>query len=141
MKFIFLALLGFMFSGCAMWPALHRPEVEFKVVDQANLPIENATIKLATVRNPYNRKIAEESYLSDKNGKIQIDSKRNWEFQIYMVPHGVAFYHWEYCVTAPGFAAKAGEIEDSPNRPVKIQLVKSAHSSECPVQSETRASL
>lgn len=135
MKLI-LSLLILFLNGCAAWPTLTRPEAQFQIIDENNNPISKAKLKLITIKNPYSREVAAKDFDADSKGIIRISSERNWEYQNYLFPHGVAFYHWNFCASANGYNAKVGQItkNDLPKEPIIIRLTKSTSDLKCDQQ-------
>ena len=120
-------------SGCAVWPTLTRPNAQFEIRDENNKPVPSAWLKLATVKNPYSREVEIGNFEADSQGKIDIESKRHWETQVYIWPHGVNYYHWNYCASADGYQSTTGQItkNDLPDKLIVVHLTKSKAASTC----------
>lgn len=117
--------------GC--YPALKtvQPKTSVTVLDSAGAPVEGAVFTLATYQLPFgspqtNRYAA---FNTDADGKLRIPGKREWQLQV-LLPDGVAWYEWGYCVESAGFRAHPAPTAEL-GKPVVVVLKRSDRPSRC----------
>jgi hypothetical protein len=124
-------------TGC--YPALKvsQPNVRLIVRDAQGEPVQNATVTLATYRNTlpalYPATVA--TYQTDAAGKLSLRKRRTWEWQL-MLPDGMVWYSWAYCIEKPGYRAVAS-VQPDFSKPDVVVLEQSATASRCKWRSES----
>ena len=123
--------VAFVLDGC--YPALKviRPRVDLTVRDAAGAPVENASVTLATFHYPFPspRSTMLARYETDGAGALSLRKRRKWLWQI-LLPDGVRWYGWAYCVEKPGYRAVAA-VEPDFKGPMTVVLEPSTKTSAC----------
>jgi hypothetical protein len=123
-------------GGC--FPALKpvQPTARVTVVDSRGVAVEGARFTLATFRQPFPLPHATvlTTYRTDRDGRLTLRKKRRWVWQI-LLPDGVTWYTWAYCIEKPGFKATA-VTEPMFEEPITVVLEDAPVASECVWPSE-----
>jgi hypothetical protein len=131
-RVIVLASTGCLALG-ACFPALKvvQPRADFIVRDAAGAAVENAAVTLATFRYPFPfaRSTTLATYRTDMTGTVSLRKKRKWLWQV-LLPDGVSWYNWAYCVEKPGYRAAAA-VEPDFGEPLAVVLEAAAKPSVC----------
>jgi len=118
---------------CACYPALTavQPRVDLSVADTSGAPIEDAAFTLATFKQPMPSaaNAIRVTYRTDERGYLTLPKRRKWVWQV-VLPDGMTWYTWAYCVEKPGYRATA-EIDASFGEPIAIVLEDTSAPSEC----------
>ena len=117
--------------------------MEFQLRDVAGATVKGATAVITTRANPFNHLKNQESFVSNDQGVISIESQRRWKMVLFMVD-GSDSYFWPWCIQAPGFQRIEGRVWgdgdvtiDGRNerldrsKPLNLVLEKSGSPSEC----------
>jgi hypothetical protein len=118
-------------GGC--YPALKavQPKVTLTVVDSRGVAIEAASFTLATFRQPFPfpHSTVLTTHRTDHDGRLALRKRREWIWQI-LLPDGVTWFTWAYCIEKPGFKATAvtAPLFDEP---ITVVLEDAPLASEC----------
>ena len=117
----------------ACFPALKpvQPRVSLKVTDSRGVALEGARFTLATFRQPFPfpHTTVLTTYHTDRGGSLAVRKKRKWVWQI-MLPDGVTWYTFAYCIEKDGYRAIA-ETEPAFGEPLTVVLADAPGRSEC----------
>jgi hypothetical protein len=132
MRRVVLVLVGALgLTGC--YPALKvvRPKVDLTVRDAGGGAVENAAVTLATFQYPFPfaHSTALTTYQTDAAGALSLRKRRKWLWQV-LLPDGVRWYNWAYCIEKSGYRAVAA-VEPDFSEPLVVVLEPSATSSVC----------
>jgi hypothetical protein len=123
--------------GCvalsACYPALKvmRPRVDLTVRDVSGAAVADATFTIATYRYPFPsaRSMSLASYQTERSGVLKLRKRRDWLWQV-LLPDGVRWYDWAYCVEKPGYRAVAA-VEPDFGEPITVVLEPFPRPSNC----------
>ena len=123
-----IAALCLGLAGC--YPALRtvQPKARFVVQDASQHPIEGATVMLVTRRMWLGAQTMT-PFRTDAAGKISLRATHQWEWQV-MLPDGVSWYEWSYCIEKPGYRAVA-ELKPEFRKPVIVMMERTEKHSAC----------
>ena len=89
--------------ACAPRWALIRPIINIRVKDSANRNIQDASLKYWLGSNPHEVLQMSCETRSDNKGYLKLDSKRSFEIDFYVLPHGITYYYQCYCLEKEGY--------------------------------------
>lgn len=106
-KIVLLSLGILLLQSCvAIWPAYSRiePKTAFTIIDENRAPIANAQVVLNRRADGVHERtqFGIKNKLSDQNGQVSFNGKRQWEIQILAL-HSPIGYDWSWCVHKPGY--------------------------------------
>jgi hypothetical protein len=126
---------------CACYPALTavQPRVDLRVTDTRGAPIEDAAFTLVTFKQPFRsaETALRATYRTDESGSLTLPKRRRWVWQV-VLPDGMTWYTWAYCVEKPGYKATA-ESDESFGEPIAIVLEDATAPSACVWPSDNEA--
>jgi hypothetical protein len=118
---------------CACYPALktEQPKVRLSVRDPSGAPVAGASFTLATNRYPFPMSASTTfaTFETDELGMLRVPKRRDWLVQV-MLPDGIRWYDWAYCIEKPGYRAVAA-VEPDSFRSLEVVLEPSATPSVC----------
>lgn len=126
----FVCIAAVSFSGCWKRDTVVQPKLSFEMRSESG-PVVGARVRLMTITDPYHQRRALVDSVTDANGRVEFEEKREriWVFPLMM--HGVTFYSWEWCVDAPGFAAQRSADREYPSANIAVTLSESAVEQTC----------
>lgn len=124
-------LLAVLLSGCVPWPrrALVVPAVTFEVTDEGGAPLSEAEVRVVRYSYPHARYEDSARLTTDAQGRATFVEVKEWETVWPLVPHGIPFYDFVFCVSAQDHVAVGGPVPD-PLADVTVRLP--AGDGDCP---------
>lgn len=118
-------------SACVPWPrkALVVPGITVRVTNRDGAPLPGAQVTLIRYSYPHAVYQDHAGAPVDAEGRAVFAETKAWETVWPLVPHGIPFYDFVYCVSAPAHAAVAGPVPD-PVTDLTVRLP--AGQGECP---------
>lgn len=117
MRIVGVAFILFILTGCIPRYATTRPHLEVDVRDPQGEPIPTAVMQLVTFTS--HGLPSEEKFVADEQGHIAVARKSEWSPLVFFI-HGMVFYHWQWCINAPGFSAAKGTPQTL-DKPIILQ--------------------
>lgn len=128
-------LAAALLSGCLPWPrkALVVPGLRFEVKDERGEPLPGALVSVVRFSEPHAQYEDQVRARTNEQGHAVFTEATEWETVWPLLPHGIPFYDFVYCVSAPEHGAVGGRVPD-PVADVYLRL--SPGSGECPSPTE-----
>src|SRR4051812_45336342 len=121
---------AFCLAGCYPTFLTSRPAAKIIVTDESGTPLERARVILSTQeRHGPGGAVTQQEFLSDHEGRVDIDSEHEWAMQI-LLPDGDVSYSWTLCISRSGFEA-APVLRPNFRKPIRVALYPSALNSQC----------
>ncbi|EIX1533038.1 membrane lipoprotein lipid attachment site-containing protein [Cronobacter sakazakii] len=124
---IFVLFAAVLLSGCIPRYATHRPALDVDIQNEQGEPIPHATFWLQTHRMPPGYYPPPEKFTADNSGHVSVSRVSKWENMIFFL-HGTMIYSWSWCVEAPGYLPREGNVESL--RP-QVKLLKARTPERC----------
>ena len=97
-------------TGCYPRYALVQPNLTLTVRDQGGEPVDEASVFFVAASNPHHMLHHKDTYITDRDGVVNLKSEREWVLDVPIMIHGVAFYYFAWCVEKRGYVPARGYL-------------------------------
>jgi hypothetical protein len=125
-----MLVAGLCLGGCFPTFQTSKPAADIRVIDESGAPLEGAKVTLATTKRlGVGGPTTFQHYLTDREGKVEIEQEHEWQVQV-MLPDGGVSYSWSLCFAKPGFEALPMTLIDF-DAPIRVAMYPAKVTSEC----------
>src|SRR5688572_466927 len=110
--------------------AVTQPGATFVIRDEGGLAIAGAELLLVVGSDPHDKLESTHSFTADAEGRVVVERVVDTRMVFPLMMHGVPFYYYEWCASAPGFVAKTGSLKDDAGE-IGITLVRGDKHGHC----------
>jgi hypothetical protein len=99
-------------TACIPYPVYKtlQPKAVATVIDDAQRPIEGASVSLIAKAYPSGLEKSREIAMSDSRGQVEFVSEKEWRAEM-MALHGWEEYVWSWCIEKRGFVTYRSDFE------------------------------